>query len=130
MAKIVRVEPHKVKRRKYGAWCYQDNGVNVYCAFRKHNDIYAGKSGKISDAMRNDQAYWAIDLKTLMAAKAKKISVIAVRVKETRDIYAVRIEKFLDRTKSKLINYSSSGGSVQRILPLSEFKFVQGELTI
>jgi len=127
MPTIIKVEYHKKGRRIYGAFIWQDNGVNVYLAFRKHSDIYTDRKGKLSLAMREGFAAWAIDYSTLVAARAKNMKFIGVKLKDTGDMYFTPIERYFDRKLTRTINYTSRGGSLQKILPLKAFKVVRAE---
>lgn len=130
MPTIVKTEWHKKGKRTYGVFVWQDNGVNVYMALRKHSDIYTDGKAKVSVAMRANAAAWAIDYQTLMSARAKGMKYIVVRLKDTKDVYVTPIERYFDRSLTKTIDHSSRGGSLQKTLPLRAFKLVRGEVTI
>jgi hypothetical protein len=125
-----KIEYHFKGKRRYGAFITQDNGTKVYMAFRKHNDIYVESKGKISDALRTGVAAWAIDLSTLISARTKGCTMVAVRVKETGDMYFTNLSNFFVPTLVRTINYASKGGSLQKVLPLRHWKVVRAERTI
>lgn len=98
------------------------NGTNVYLAYRKLSDIFRSGKKNISEAIREGVAAWAIDEDTLRDRRVEGIKVVGVLCKESDDIWLAPIEKFFDSKFSKIMNYESRGGALQRYLPLKEFK--------
>jgi hypothetical protein len=129
MPKIVKIEPHLVKKRRYGAFCTQDDGSVIYVALRKFNDLYtSGKGGKISIALRAGEAYWAVDYSTLTLARLKGCKIIGVKLKDTGDLYLTRIENFFNGSLARSINYSTRGGSLQRCLNVKNFTVIRPDI--
>lgn len=121
---------HMKGKRKYGYFISQDNGLNIYMALRSHREFYRDKNASLSTAMRKGQAGWAIDVETLIEARSKGVSVIVVAIRNTPDLYITHINNYLNGKHTKLINYSSRGGSLQRHLPLQWFEKVSGQISI
>ena len=131
MPKIINIEPHLVKKRRFGVFCKQDDGAVIYMAFRKHNDIFtSGKGGKISIALRAGEAYWAIDYSTLTLARLKGVKVVAVKLRDTGDLYLTRLENFFNTALARSINYSTRGGSMQRCLNVKQFTVIRPSISL
>lgn len=127
---IAETKYHFKGKRRYGAFVTQDNGVKLYLAFRKHNDVYVERKGKISDALRTGVAAWALDMTTVIAARARGCTLVGVRVKETGDYYFTKLENFFTPKRVRTINYSSKGGSLQKVLPLRYWTKIKAEISI
>tara|TARA_R110002074_G_scaffold86408_1_gene190797 strand:- start:3120 stop:3503 length:384 start_codon:yes stop_codon:yes gene_type:complete len=115
-------EEHKKGNRLYGYFFEQDNGVKIYLAIRTERQLYTNRVGSVSKAIRQDDAGWAIDTSTLALAKRRGVTVIGVKSKNTGRYYFATLEAYFTPTKTKLIDWTERGGSIQRMLPLSEFK--------
>lgn len=123
----------KKGRRTYGSIRTYADGRKVYLAHRKQFEIYRAGRPSISDAMREGVAGWAIDDETLIMVRSRAIPFIGVLVKDTGDKFLTTIDKFFARGPEKrwfMHNHSSRGGSLQRVLPLQEFSFLAGEVTM
>lgn len=116
------VEHLRKGRRLYGAFYVFEDGRKVYLAYRKHSDIYRAGCKSISQAMRDGVASWAIDVDTIMEARARGVTAIGVLVRDTGDIYLARLADFMDSTKTNVMNFSRRGGSLQRFLPLEHWR--------
>ena len=124
------IEHLKKGKRLYGAFLTFDTGWKVYLAYRKHADIYRGGKKTISEALRDDAAAWAIDVETIMEARARGVKVIGVLVRDTGDIYITRLSDILDPAKTRVLNYSKRGGSLQRYMPLCHWKMKRGSVRV
>ena len=122
-------EVHKKGRRKYGYFIEQDNGLKIYMALRSLGQIYREKEPSLSEAMRNGKACWAIDITTLMAARRKGCTVICIKTKNN-GIYFTKLGKFFDTSRTKVLDYSAKGGSLQKTLPLTEFLHVDSQISL
>lgn len=71
-----------------------------------------------------------MDEDTLLRLRTEKVELIAIVVKETKDIFVTTAESFRDREKAKYGNYSGSGGTVIRYLPLQYFTKKSGTVKI
>lgn len=131
MPKIEKTSPHLVKKRRYGVFCWQDDGTILYVALRKHNDIFTdGKGGKISIALRGGEAYWAVDYSTLTLARLKGVKILVVKLKDTGDLYFTHLSYFFDSKTSKSINYAGKGGSMQRCVNLNRFQLKNPSISL
>jgi hypothetical protein len=121
-------------KRLYGWICRFEDGRVAYMARRKHSEVYRGGHSTISDAIRAGVAAWALDDETLLAMRAKGIPYVGVMVEDTGDRYITRIAKFFEKDPARKVwkfhDYSTRGGSPQRLLPLSEFAFRAGEIAL
>lgn len=126
----VRIEHLRKGRRLYGGFHTFEDGRRLYVAYRKHNEIYRGRKKSISEALRDGTAAWAIDVDTLAEVKARGIDAVAVRVKESGDLYITRLANFYDPEKVLVLNFASRGGSLQRFLPLEHWKLKPGRVRI
>jgi len=77
--------------------------------------------------MREGFAAWAIDYSTLVATRGKNRKLIGGKLMGTGDRNFSPIERYFDRKLTRTINYTSRGGSLQKILPLKAFKVVRAE---
>lgn len=112
----------KKGRRKYGGIYTLPSGTKVYLAYRNLREIYRSGKTTISEAVRDGSACWAIDEEHIQQMRLAGVPYIGVLVRDTRDIYLTRLTSYLDRSKIKFHNYSTRGGSHQRLLPLEHFK--------
>ncbi|WLR90880.1 hypothetical protein [Shinella zoogloeoides] len=112
----------KKGRRLYGAVYTLPNGSQVYLAYRKLGEIFRAGKKSISEAVREGVAAWAIDEETLRERRLEGIKVVGVLCKESDDLWLAPLDKFFDTKFSKVMNYESRGGALQRYLPLKEFK--------
>jgi len=115
------VKEVKNGRRLYGR-LFNANGVLCYVAVRRHDEMFRAGRASLSEALRDGVASWAIDHDTLMDMKLLGVSFVGVRVRETNDLYLTRMEFFFDPALSKVMNYSRSGGALQRYLPVRCFR--------
>lgn len=115
------VKQVKNGRRLYGE-LLKVRGTLCYVAIRKHDEMFRAGKKSLSEALREGVASWAIDDGTLRDMKTLGVEFVAIRVKETRDIYLTRMEYFFDPTLARVMNYSRSGGSLQRYLPVHCFR--------
>lgn len=124
------IEPHKKGRRLYGVFVRLYNGKQLYMAVRRHKEIYRHGRKSLSQAMREGVAGWAIDSDTLMEAERRGIDHIGVFVKDTGDKYLTERERFYDPYIAHMIDYTSKGGSIQRVLPLGSFAMRHGPVKL
>lgn len=124
------IEHLRKGRRLYGGFYTLSGGRQVYVAYRKHDDIYRGRKRSISDAISDGTAAWAIDVDTLAEVRARGIQAVAVRVKETGDLYITALSNFYDADKVLVLNYSSRGGALQRFLPLQHWRKQLGRVRL
>ncbi len=123
----------KKGRRTYGSIRTYDDGRRVYLAWRKQFEIYRAGRASLSDAMREGKAGWAIDEETLLLVRSRCIPFLGVLVIDTGDKYLTTLEKFYARGADKrwfMQDHTSRGGSLQRVMPLGEFSFLAGEVTM
>lgn len=121
------------KRPKLYGWIFRyDDGTAMYVAKRKHCQIFKGGCSSISDAILEDKAGWAIDELTIFNMRVKGVTVIAVKCEDNGDKYVTPIENYLQRGKFRHIDYTGvgKGGSLQRVVPLSSFQKIAGEVTV
>lgn len=113
---------HRRGKRLYGYFILLD-GLWIYCALRRHKEIYRDGESSISEAIRNGKAGWALDNHTLIEARSRGCAVVCILVKESRELYYTHIENFLPGSGvSKQIDWTSRGGSSQRVVPLARFR--------
>lgn len=122
----------KKGRRTYGAIYDLPSGKRCYLAWRHIGEVFRSGEKTNSDAVRKGTAAWAIDEETLLKMRALGIEHVGVRVRETGDIYLSTLERFMDRTKAKILNYEGRGGSLQRYLPITadNFAYKPGRVSI
>lgn len=114
--------PIKRGRRLYGSVYKLPSGLEIYVAYRKTSDIFRGGKKTISEAIREGCASWAIDEETLRSRKREGIKVVGVMCKEDDSLWLAPLDKFFDIKFSRIMNYESRGGALQRYLPLNEFR--------
>lgn len=124
-----KLELVKKGRRLYGAIVTLDCGEKVYMAYRKRNEIYRAGEVRVSEAIKKGVAAWAMDDETLRVMRAHGIKVVGVFVRDTNERYVTSIDNYFDKTKIKVLNYSSRGGSLQRYLPLQHFQHRKPAIT-
>ena len=117
-------------KRIYGAIYKLADGREVYMAWRKNAEIFRAGDKSLSGAIARDVAAWAIDDETLIRLRVEGVSLVGVMVKDTGDLYIAALADFLDSTKSKIMNYETRGGALQRYLPLRFFGFKTGAAII
>lgn len=118
--KCLEVEHLKVKRRLYGAYWTLESGKRLYVAYRSRKEIFRSGHSSLLSAIRHGEACWALDVDTIKDIEARGVSFVGVLVKETQELYLTTVEQFKD--KSAILNYESSGGAIQRYVPLQFFK--------
>lgn len=101
-------------------------GKKAYIALRKHGEIYRDRCDSIGDAMRSKKAGWALDEKTVLAARAKGCFAIIIAERDTGDRWASRIEQWFEPANVKKIDWSDKGGSRQWVLRLHHFQLQAG----
>lgn len=101
-----------------------------YLADRRTGEIFRSGEKSIGAAIRAGNACWAIDLDTLMKLRSRRIRFCGVRVKESKDVYLTGTDRFFDRARSTVQNYSSRGGALQSYLPLEHFQRKPGKIRI
>lgn len=116
-----KLELVKKGKRLYGAIVSLDSGEKIYMAYRKHNEIYRSGEMRLTDAIKKGVAAWAMDDETLQIMRAHGIKVVGVFVSDSGERYVTNIDNYFDKTKIKILNYSSRGGALQRYLPLQYF---------
>ncbi|TDW20520.1 hypothetical protein EV128_125150 [Rhizobium azibense] len=102
----------------------------MYLAARKLDQIFRFGEKCNSDALRKETASWALDEETITELRLMKIVWVGVRVKQNNDIYVTRIENFMDRNKTKFLNFERRGGAAQRYLPIKYFTHIPGAVKI
>lgn len=124
-----KLEPVRKGKRLYGAIVTLNSGEKVYMAYRKRNEIYRAGELRVSDAIKKGIAAWAMDDETLRIMRAHGIRVVGVFVRDTNERYVTSIDNYFDKSKVKVLNYANRGGSLQRYLPLHNFKIRKPALT-
>ncbi len=124
------IEPNKRGRRTYGATYTLPDGRRYYLAWRKIGEIYRAGEKDISSAMRLGTAAWALDDQDLIRLKVQGIRIVGIKVKETADVYLTDLRNYFDKSRYKMLNFSSRGGSLQRFLPLDHFTVRKGPVKI
>lgn len=117
------LEKVKKGRRLCGDIYELGSGRRVYLAYRSRKQIFRSGENRISDAVREGNACWALDEVTLLTLRARKIEFAGVLLKDTGDKWLTRTELFFDRDKASVKNYTGRGGALQLYLPLSHFAF-------
>lgn len=107
----MKIIPHKVNSRHYGAFYHFPDGRAVYLAHRKRSEVFRAKNA------------WTIDLATLSLIKSKGIATCGVVCKSGADLFfwVTDIEDFFG-----IHSFSHFGDSRQRGLPLTRFKVNPG----
>ena len=126
----IKVVQLKKGRRLYGAIYTLEDGRRAYVAYRKTTEIFRGGEKSISDAIRKGKATWAIDDETLLQVRAQGIPFVGVLVRDTKDLYMTTLDRFFDKRFYKILNYSGRNGSLQRHLPLTQFRYRSGKVRI
>ncbi len=80
--------------------------------------------------MRLGTAAWALDERDLIRLRLTGVRLVGVKVKETADIYMTDLRNFFDKGQYKMVNFTSRGGSLQRVLPLTRFTVKTGSVRI
>lgn len=71
-----------------------------------------------------------MDEDTLLQLRTEKVELIAIVVKETKDIFITTVAAFRDKEKARYGNYTGRGGTVIRYLPLQHFTKKSGTVKI
>lgn len=110
----MKVFPHSVNSRFYGAFYYLDNGQALYLAHRKRREVFQARNA------------WCIDLSTLNQIKARGIDTVGVVCKSGADkfFWITHVEDFFG-----IHSFGHFGDSRQRGLPLARFRLNPGIMT-
>lgn len=108
----MKVFPHRVNGRFYGAFYYLDNGQAIYLAHRKRSEVFNAKNA------------WCLDLRTLEECKNRGINIIGIVTKNStgKFFWIAPVEEFFG-----VHSFSHFGDTRQRGLPLSRFALNPGK---
>lgn len=103
--------PHTVNHRHYGAFYYFDNGKAMYLAHRKRREVFQAKHA------------WCLDLSTLNLIKDRGIATVGIACKSGGEklFWITDIDDFFG-----IHSFAHFGDSRQRGLPLTRFKLNPG----
>ncbi len=127
------MEMLKKGRRTYGAFV-DLKSAKVYVAFRNPGDFFLdGKKGEfksIAQGLQDGDAAWAIDDETLMKARRRGVTLVAIWVKKLNWLFMTTLDSFYDPKRYFRRNYTHRGGSEQRYVPVRYFQTKSGEVNL
>jgi hypothetical protein len=123
----------KKGKRTYGAFL-DLSAQKVYVAFRTPGDFFLdakpGQARSIAQGLQDGDASWAIDDETLMKARRRGVTLVAVWVKKLNWLFMTPIDTFYDPKCYYRRNYTSRGGADQRYVPVKHFQQKNREITL
>ena len=123
---IIRKDPTRRRSPVYGAVYTLSSGELLYVAYRRHKEIFRSGKQTISEAVQDGIACWAIDNDTALARKNEGVRFVAFLEKDTDDLWVTPLERFFDKSLSRVHNYEARGGALQHYLPLEHFELRAG----
>lgn len=115
------VEKIKKGRRHYGDIYALSSGEEIYIARRNQDELFRCGEKSISAAAAKGKLEWALDDDTLRDMRKRGIKTVAVRLKDTKDLYITSLENFFNPLLVKFRDYRARGGELQRYLNVSNF---------
>lgn len=127
---IQKREPMKIGRKTVAEILTHKDGHKILMVNRTVKDIVrGGRDNKmISHAMETDEAYWPVESLLLSRMKRRDIHLLMIYIKASKSYYVSRLASWIDH--SQTYARRKRNGSVQRILPFSQFIHKPGQIKL
>jgi hypothetical protein len=116
-----------VEGKHYGDFVRYTNGHCIYVAYRKRREIFRGGETGISEALRAGKASWALDERTLYAARAKGCVHAVIFERDTGDKWVGKIDDWI---RGRLHDCTHKNGSRQRLLSTTKMEYIEGPVKL
>lgn len=105
----------KKGRMRVGVLYRFNSGSKLFLAFRAHRDIYRQRDPSLSNALREEHAFWGIDYDILMKMRREEVQHVGVRVKKINEIYVAPIASWMTHPRTVTLTLT---GKMVRFLPI------------